>query len=196
MLPVTVVVDGRSRHNRSMRGRPYVRMWREVVGPLGSNGSVAVLTCAALSATAAAVGTSRRRGVGRGTVVGLVAFDLVGGLVAFQMRGTREKYAQSSLRSRLIFAVAHVQPIVLPLIADGSWRRAAARYLAAVSTTAALELVLPPRMPRRLTANGVGLVLSTLDLVSGSSTQRWFGPVYLMKVVGGHAGIPRGILDV
>ncbi len=155
---------------------------------------MAVLSCAALSAAAAAVGTSRRLGGGRGTVVGLVAFDLVGGLVAFQMRGTREKYAQSPLRSRLIFAVAHVQPIVLPLIADGSWRRAAARYLAAVSMTAALELVVPPRMPRRLTANGVGLVLSTLDLVSGPATQRWLGPVYLMKVVGGHAGIPRRIL--
>ncbi|WP_159619570.1 hypothetical protein [Arthrobacter zhaoguopingii] len=163
---------------------------------MGRNASAAVLACATLSATAAAAGTFRRIGVGRGTVVGLVAFDLVGGLVAFQMRGTREKYAQSPLRSRLVFAVAHVQPIVLPLIADGSWRRAAARYLAAVSMTAALELVVPPRMPRRLTANGVGLALSTLDLVSGPSTQRWFGPVYLMKVIGGHAGIPRDIPDV
>ncbi|WP_040160655.1 hypothetical protein [Mobilicoccus massiliensis] len=58
--------------------------------------------------------------------------------------------------------------------------------------TTALETLLPDSPLRRPVANVLAAGLSVLDLVaSGRERQRWLGPVYLMKVAGGHAGIPR-----
>lgn len=119
-----------------------------------------------------------------------VAVDLVGGLVAFQLRPTREQYGRTSLGSRLTFALVHVQPFAVPLAGQGSWRRAAVRYVATVGSTAALELLPVRAASRRGVANTLGAALSAVDLASDGSPQRWFGPVYLMKVIGGHGGIP------
>lgn len=151
-----------------------------------------MLAAAASSAAAVFASTSPRAGAARGAAIGVVAFDLVGGLVAFQFRPTREKYSASSLRSRLAFALAHVQPFLLPILGEGSWRRAAARYATAVIATAALERCAPRSPCRRLVANSAAAAFSVADLATSESRHRWFGPVYLMKVIGGHSGIRRG----
>lgn len=124
--------------------------------------------------------------------MGIVAFDLVGGLVAFQLRPTREKYSASSLRSRMGFALAHLQPFLLPVLGEGPWRRAAARYATAVIATAVLERCATRSTSRRAVANSVAAAFSGADLATGKPQQRWFGTVYLMKVIGGHSGIRRG----
>lgn len=128
-------------------------VWGGLVGPLGRAASIGVLMAAASSAATVAASTSRRAGTGRGVALGAVAFDLVGGLIAFQLHGTRRRYAGSPLRSRLVFALVHVQPFVLPALGEGSWRRAAARYTAAVASTAVLERLAPCSASRRALAN-------------------------------------------
>lgn len=150
-----------------------------------------MLAAAASSAVAVFASTSPRIGPARGAAIGAVAFDLVGGLVAFQLRPTREKYSASSLRSRMVFALAHVQPFLLPVLGEGSWRRAAARYTTAVIATAVLERCAPHSPSRWAVANSLAAASSVADLATGESQQRWFGPVYLMKVIGGHPGIHR-----
>ncbi|MGC5615086.1 hypothetical protein [Georgenia sp. Z1491] len=145
---------------------------------------------ATASALAVGVRTARRSGWLRGSLVGAVAFDLVGGLVAFQLPATRERYSMKAMRSRLTFALVHVQPFALPLLGEGSWRRAGLRCSTAVASTVALERLAPRSPGRRLIANGVAAALSLVDLATDSSRQRWFGPVFTMKVVGGHGGIP------
>lgn len=150
-----------------------------------------VLGAAAAGAVAVGVNTVRRAGVGRSALLSCVAFDLVGGLIAFQLQPTREQYREASLQSRLAFALVHVQPFAVPLTGQGSWRRAALRYTAAVASTVALEVTLPRADSRRVAANMLAASLSFIDLASDTSQQRWFGPVYLMKVIGGHGGVPK-----
>ncbi len=165
------------------------RTWTTLVGPLGRGASTVVVVAAASAATVILTSTSRRVGAARGAAMGAVAFDLCGGLVAFQLRPTRKKYSESSLQSRMMFALAHVQPFLLPIIGEGSWRRATARYAAAIIATAALERFVPHSTNRRVVANCVAATVSIADLASDKSQQRWLGPVYLMKVIGGHSSI-------
>ncbi|GAA1129551.1 hypothetical protein GCM10009670_22690 [Citricoccus alkalitolerans] len=91
-----------------------------------------------------------------------------------------------------MFALVHLQPFLLPLFGEGSWARAALRYATAFLATTALERFVPRSASRRFVANGVAAALSSADFTTDKSQQRWFGPVYLMKVIGGHSGIPRG----
>ena len=164
--------------------------WTSLVGPLSRTESAAVLGSAGVTAAVVGVRTARRSGPVRGGLMAVVAADLAGGLVTFQLRPTRRKYGASSLRSRLTFVLVHVQPFLLPALGLGSWQRAALRYGAAVGSTAALELVPAGEPARRRLATAVAATLSVADVASDTSTQRWFGPVYLIKVVGGHGGIP------
>lgn len=167
-----------------------VTSWTRLVGPLSRTESAAVLGAA--GATAAVVGatTARRSGPLRGSLMAAVAADLAGGLVTFQLRSTRVQYGASSLASRLTFAVVHVQPFLLPALGQGSWRRAAFRYGTAVGATGLLELIPAAEPARRRLAIALAATLSLADVASDHSPQRWFGPVYLMKVIGGHGGIP------
>lgn len=167
-------------------------LWRSIVGELTPAQSAAVLSCAASSALGVGLRTVRRAGPLRGAVMGFQAFDLVGGLVAFQWPGTRSKYAGGTGRGRLAFPVLHVQPYSVPLAGEGSWTVAAGRHLAAVASTAALDQIEMEPQRRRATANLVAAGLSLCDLAVTDSRQRWFGPVYLFKVVGGHASLMPG----
>ena len=165
------------------------RMWRGLVGDLTDAQSAAVLLAAAGSAGAVWWRT-RADGPAAALAMGVVAFDLVGGLVAFPLPGTREHYAATGPAARVGFAVVHVQPFVLPLTRQGSLRSAAWRYGGAVTATVLLEVLDPGR--RRILANAVAAALSAVDLAtSAGSPQRWLGPVYLVKVIGGHGGIAK-----
>lgn len=172
-----------------MNGERKRTAWARLVGPLTGAQSAAVLAVAAAGAAAIGKHTARRTAVGRGVLLAVVAFDLIGGLVAFQLTPTREQYRKTSLRSRLVFTGVHLQPFVLPAVGQGTWKRAALRYAAAVASTVALETALPRAGSRRIVANLLAASLSVADVATDDSQQRWFGPVYLMKVIGGHAGI-------
>ncbi len=176
------------------------KQWRGLVGSLDSTQSAAVLGTAVAGAAWAAVHTARRAGtghtgtgrtpIGRSGAIAAVGVDLIGGLVAFQLPPTRDKYAQSSARARLIFALCHAQPFLLPLLREGSWRRAAFRYLAGIAAITGLQATsLTPR-DRRIAANAVAAGVSIADFATDTSPQRWFGPVFTMKVIGGHGGLP------
>lgn len=171
------------------RGR--TKLWSSLVGSLGGCESVVVLITATSAASGIFYTTCRRAGMARGVGVGLIAFDLWGGLAAFQFQPTREQYSRSPLRSRMLFALGHVQPFLLPVLGEGSWRAATTRYATAVASTVVLERFLPHSASRRVVANSAAAAFSVADLVFGESGQCWFGPVYLMKVVGGHSGIRR-----
>lgn len=162
------------------------------MGELTPAQSAAVLSFAADSALGVGLRAVRRAGPLRGAVMGFQAFDLVGGLVAFQCAGTRSKYADGTGLRRLAFPVLHVQPYTVPLAGEGSWTVAAGRHLPAVASTAALDQVEMKPRSRRVTANIVAAGLSLCDLAVADSRQRWFGPVYLFKVVGRHASLMPG----
>ncbi|MBE1515175.1 hypothetical protein H4W26_001930 [Nesterenkonia halotolerans] len=175
-----------------MRIRGRTKFWSSLVGPLGRRESAVVLVIATSAAARISYNTSRRAGIPRGVTAGLAAFDLWGGLVAFQFQPTREQYSRSPLESRMLFALVHVQPFLLPLLGEGSWRRATGRYATAVVSTAVLECFLSYSTSRRVVANGAAAALSAADLALGAPAHSWFGPVYLMKMIGGHSGIGRG----
>lgn len=167
------------------------KAWSEVVGPLGKRESAIVLAAATAGAVCIGVDTARRTTPARGAFLGAIAFDLIGGLIAFQLEPTRERYARSSFPSRLVFALLHLQPFAVPLIGEGSWKRAAFRYTGSVACTLALETVRPHAVTRRRHANALAAAMSVVDMVGVRSKQRWIGPIYLMKVIGGHGGIAR-----
>ncbi|WP_425307659.1 hypothetical protein AADG42_02515 [Ammonicoccus fulvus] len=165
--------------------------WNRLMGNVTPIEGAVALASAGVSAAVVGVSTARRVGWIRGLVMGVVAFDLCGGLVSFQLGSTREEYAHHSDRRRLVFVLVHLQPFVLPLVGQGTWGRAGVRYAAAVGGTLALERVGMRPEHRRPVANGSALALAVADLMAASPDQRWLGPVYLLKLVGGHGGIPR-----
>lgn len=166
-------------------------VWQGLVGPLGPGSSALVLGTAGLVATAVAART-RHDGAWPAAVMAVVAFDLAGGLVAFQFPATRDSYAHSSRIARLGFAAAHVQAFAVPLVSQGTWASAARRYLSAMGASALLESALPDSPKRRVAGQALALALSAADVVLASGEkQRWLGPVILLKVVGGHASIPH-----
>ncbi|MEJ2889501.1 hypothetical protein [Actinomycetospora aeridis] len=183
------------------RARPTARAgpadgWTRLVGPLGPGASAAVLGSALAGGVAAGLGATGRVGPGRGLLDGLVAADLVGGLVTFQLPPTRRQYARSSPRARLTFVLLHLHPFALPLTRQGGWRRAVSRYAAAVAATGALEVLCARSASRRTVANIVATAAAVVDGATTRTGPRWFGPVYLAKLIGGHGGIPRAPLDV
>lgn len=100
--------------------------WSELVGPLGKLESAVVLAAATGGAVSVGVNTARQTTPSRGAFLGAIAFDLIGGLITFQLEPTRGRYVSSSFLSRLKFALVHLQPFALPLIGEGSWKRRAA----------------------------------------------------------------------
>lgn len=160
------------------------------MGPVDGGASAAVLSVATLAGLAVARRTRAGAGTGRALLLGVLAFDLVGGLVAFQLRATRDQYARHAPRSRLGFVAGHLHPFLLPLAGQGGWGRAAARYVAAVGATVVLDGTLQTSPRRRAVGSALALALSAGDLLTDRSAQRWFGPVYLCKLVGGHGSIP------
>lgn len=157
-------------------------VWRRLVGPLDRKHSALVLASAAAAAIKVGV-TTWPAGRVRAAVMGVVAFDLVGGMVAFQLPATRAAYAPSSVISRVGFAAAHVQAGVVALTGQGSWSTVAGRYLAALSSTVLLESMLPTSPRRRAVATVAAVLCSVADLmVSRGEGQRWLGPAILVKV--------------
>lgn len=166
-------------------------VWNRLVGPLRPIQSAVVLVSAAAAAIGVGVSTLP---VGRvpAALMAAVAFDLIGGLMAFQLPATRAAYETSPVVSRIGFAMAHVQAFVIPLTGQGPWSTACSRYAAALGSTVLLEVALPSSPRRRAAAAAMAMACSLADVAaSRGANQRWLGPVILLKVIGGHASIPR-----
>lgn len=167
------------------------RPWESLMGPVGRGGSATVLAVAITAGLAIGHRTRRHQGLGWALVMGVVGFDLVGGMVAFQLRPTRAQYAHHTPRARLGFVTGHLHPFLLPLSGQGSWARAMARYATAVATTVVLERCPGDSRPRRGAVMASAIALAAGDVLTDRSPQRWLGPVYLIKLVGGHGSISR-----
>lgn len=168
------------------------RAWTDLVGRLSPAQSALVLGGAAAGAVLVAVRTvDRGDGWPARLLMAGVAADLVGGLITFQLGPTRERYAETAVASRLGFVAAHLQPFALPLIGQGSWRRAGARYATVLLTSAAVEAAALSPTTRRRIATAVGVAAALMDVVTAPPGQRWFGPVYHLKLIGGHTSIPH-----
>ncbi len=164
--------------------------WRGLVGPLGAASSAAVLGAAGVGVAAVTRSTRERRSWPVAGVVGVVAADLIGGMVAFQIPETRRHYAETSLGSRLVLAIGHVQCFALPLLGEGTWGRALKRWAGVVCGTMLLQSFVAEQ-DRRLVGSALALFLGSADLATDLTRQRWFGPVWAVKLVAGHATLPN-----
>jgi hypothetical protein len=165
--------------------------WSRLVGPLPPAESLSVLGVAVAAAAATWRRSRTQRGALASALIGGLALDLAGGLVAFQLPPTRRTYAQKQGSDRLMFVTAHVHPFVLPALGSGTWRRAGARYAAALGANVLFDRTRPPAASRRVLAASAAGVASLIDLPGSGTPERWFGPLYLLKLIGGHAGIPQ-----
>ncbi|GAB3623625.1 hypothetical protein GCM10027418_17080 [Mariniluteicoccus endophyticus] len=162
------------------------RFWTGLVGPVPPRTSGVIMAGAGAATCAVAVSTPGP--VWRRVVMGAMAFDIVGGMVAFQVPATRAEYARKSSVEHLGFVAAHLHPAVLAALGEGSWTRNATRYAYAVAVTEGLQRAPLSPQARRRAAMALGLVAAVVDLATDRSGSRWFGPAYL-KLVAGHAGI-------
>ena len=152
--------------------------------------AVPVLGAASLSALAAGLSTGSRDGAVKGVAAAGLAFDLVGGLGALHWPSNRRAFARKDVPERLLFTGIHVQPFVLPAIGQGTWGHATRRYLTALGASAALELFVPRSRLRPALATATAAVLALGDWRRSRGQQnRWLGPVILLKLISGHAGI-------
>ena len=93
--------------------------WRALMGPVSPAQGGATVAIAAAAAVGIGASTRRRVGWRTGLLTAVVALDLVGGLISFQLPPTRAAYAQHSPQQRLGFVALHLQPFVLPLTRQG-----------------------------------------------------------------------------
>ena len=150
-----------------------------------------MLSAAAASGLVAGHAARRRGGTVRGAVAAMIAFDLTGGMVAFHQPVTRCFYARCNLAARLLFTGMHVHPFLLAMTGQGT-EQAVCRYLEVNATTAALELLVPRSRIRPVLATVIAVLLAGMDWRNSPGQQnRWLGPVFLVKLISGHAGIPR-----
>lgn len=164
--------------------------WRRLMGPVDRTTGASVLLIATTAGLAVGCRSARRRGPLIGAALGAVTVDIVGGLLSFQVPAVRRKYAEHGRLERLVFPLVHVQPYLFPIVAEGSWTVAACRHLSALGCSVALETV--PLRPgvRRPAACALAVLLAAGDLLlADSGPHRWFGPAYLLKVIGGHGSL-------
>ena len=151
-----------------------------------------MLSAAVASGLVAGLAARRRGGTVQGAVAAMIAFDLTGGMVAFHQPATRCVYARRNLAARLLFTGMHAHPFLLAMTGQGTWKQALCRYLEVNATTAALELLVPRSRIRPVLATVIAVLLAGMDWRNSPGQQnRWLGPVFLLKLISGHAGIPR-----
>ena len=165
---------------------------KSLLGVADREAAVPVLGAASVSALAVGLSAGSRDGAVKGAVAAGLAFDLVGGLVALHWPSNRRAFARKDIPERLLFTGIHVQPFVLPAIGQGRWSHATRRYLTALGASAALELFVPRSRLRPAIATAAAAVLAVEDWRRGRGRRnRWLGPVLLLKLISGHAGIRR-----
>ncbi|WP_460754219.1 hypothetical protein [Nocardiopsis oceani] len=161
------------------------------MGPDPSPWEVTATLASALVGTLIAVGACLSAGLPwtATAVVGLVAFDFFGGAAATATAASKRRYhgPGRTLRHRLLFVAAHVQPFVLALFVPGlGWWTAAALYLLAL--TGAVAVGLTPSTLRAPVALGATVTGSAaaLVLLPVPGALVWLAPVMLVKLLIGH----------
>ena len=165
---------------------------KSLLGVTDPEAVVPVLGAASVSALAVGLSAASRDGAAKGAVAAGLVFDLVGGLVALHWPSNRRAFTRKGIPECLLFTGVHVQPFVLPAIGQGTWGHVARRYLMALAASAALELLVPRSRPCPAIATAAAAVFAVEDWRRGRGRQnRWLGPVLLLKLISGHAGIRR-----
>ena len=184
-----------------------LRHWDEFTGPGASTAeTTGTLTCAAAGALLAprlARGYPGRGAVGRGAavVLSVLALDLWGGAWCNNTASCARWYERpgQGTREHLVFSLAHLHPFAVAALdaragapgprraaAVAPWRAAAVRYAYLQAATLAV------RACRGRTRRVAG-VLTTLGGVAldarlgPSGSVPWFGPVFFVKLLAGHA---------
>ncbi|MEZ0341385.1 hypothetical protein ACAG25_15515 [Mycobacterium sp. pV006] len=173
---------------------PLRRAWFEFVGPeTGPAGTATILGLAGLGGLDALRHT-RRLGAARTTLLAVCAVDLWGGAWANNTAACARWYERPGQTDadHLRFALVHLHPLVLAWV-DGAdrrgWWHAGARYAYLVAATVLIRRFRAHRRPLGwvLTAGGVALDAALQPYPSA----RWFGPVFYLKLLAGHAAAAR-----
>ncbi|PVZ09349.1 hypothetical protein [Actinomycetospora cinnamomea] len=172
--------------------RPRVGWWDAIVGPgagpVENAGTVTLGVAGTVLAPRLARGPSRP-GPGARLVLRVLAADLWGGAWCNNTPAAARWYGQEPrARHHLAFAAAHVHPFVVArLDAQPRWDRALAQYAYLLAATAVLGQVGRPaqRVLALLTTAG-GLALDRWWGTTDAAP--WFGTVYYVKLLAGHAG--------
>ncbi|HSK61493.1 MAG TPA: hypothetical protein VK935_20815 [Actinomycetospora sp.] len=185
-------------NRRSARTRPApatsrIGWWDTVVGPGASPLENAGTVTSAIAGTVLAPRLARGagpEGVWPRLVLRLLAADLWGGAWCNNTAAAARWYGRHERRARhhFAFAVAHVHPFVVArLDPQPRWDRALAQYVYLLGATAVLGRV--DRRAQRALAILTTVGGMALDRWWGvSSAAPWFGPVYYVKLLAGHAG--------
>lgn len=173
---------------------PVLSVFRRISGPDATAQEAAVWLAGTLGITAVAAAVAVARGPGWSALQWLlalgIAFDFSGGVVANATSAAKRAFHRpGASRSRALFYLLHVHPLVLPLVFATSWTAAFALYAGMLAAAALVELA-----PRAV-AQPVAFATVTAGLFLGGAAQwptglEWFAPVYLLKLVGAYAVPP------
>lgn len=141
------------------------------------------------AAVAVVLGVRQQVGALALVVIGLVAFDLIGGAVVNATTAAKRWWHRPgrTAKHHLRFVAVHVQPLLLALVVPGfGWLDAAAVYGAALGG-AAVVVVAPSRLARPAAFAVTVLAVTLLtSLVSIPMVVGWFAPVLLIKLLLAH----------
>jgi hypothetical protein len=119
-----------------------------------------------------------------------IAFDFGGGVVGNATRSAARWFHRPGQgRSRALFFLGHVHPVALALFFGTPWAQAVALYIGMLAAAALVELS-PRAIARPFSFGLVTLGLVLAGWVAWPAGFEWFAPVYLLKLVGGHAVPP------
>ncbi|UXA20019.1 hypothetical protein [Mycobacterium sp. SMC-4] len=175
---------------------PLRRGWLEFVGPEATTAdTVTTLTWAGLGGVAAwQRARSRHLSSVRAVLLVITAVDLWGGAWANNTVACARWYERPGQTDtdHVRFALAHVQPLALAWIDGASrrgWGHALLRYGYLIGAT-----VLIRRFRSRRRALGWALTVGGVVVDAALEpfpSARWFGPVFYLKLLAGHAAAAR-----
>ncbi|MGE2727940.1 hypothetical protein ACQI4F_00530 [Mycolicibacterium vaccae] len=172
------------------------RGWLEFVGPeTRPAGTATILALAGLGGVAAVRrARSRRLSAPKTVLLAVCAVDLWGGAWANNTAACARWYERAGQTDAdyLRFALIHLHPLVLAWIDGASrrgWWQAGARYGYLLAATALIRRFRAHRRPLgwALTVGGIALDAASQPYPSA----RWFGPVFYLKLLAGHAAAAR-----
>ncbi|BBX17246.1 hypothetical protein CRI77_04660 [Mycolicibacterium duvalii] len=180
---------------------PVRRAWLEFVGPETTPvGTATTLTLAGLGGVAAVRrARARRLTASRTALLVVAAVDLWGGAWANNTAACARWYERpgQSDADHLRFAVVHVHPLVLAWVDGASrrgWVHSGLRYGYLLGATAVIRRLRAHRRPLGWVLTAAGIALDAA--LEPYPSARWFGPVFYLKLLAGHAAAARWPDDV
>ncbi len=173
---------------------PLQSIFQRLLGPeiTAPEARVVLAGAIALTGLAGAAGAARASGWGplQWALALALAFDLGGGAVGNATRSAaRWFHRPGRARARAVFYAQHLHPVALPLAFGTPWAQAAALYAGMLGAAAIVELA-PRPLARPVAFGAVALAIGIACGHPWPAGLEWFGPVYLLKLVG-HAIPPE-----